>query len=89
MESSTTKDKKSTKHRDTVVHRHLLKFTQQRASHSGKPAQGAGSPSKPRDVEYSIKQTARPSGLIEQGASIGKPAEEDTSKSENQTLWGR
>ena len=78
MKSSIVKDKKSTKCRDSVVHRHLLKFAQQGTSQSGKPPQGAGTPSKPRDAEYSITPKARPSGLTEQGASTGKPAEEDT-----------
>jgi hypothetical protein len=31
---------------------HLLKFAQQGASQSGKPPQGAGIPSKPKDVEH-------------------------------------
>ena len=48
------------------------------ASQSGEPPQGAGSPSKPRDAEYCITPKAGPSGLTEQAASIGKPAEEDT-----------
>jgi hypothetical protein len=78
MKSSIVKDKKSTKCRDSVVHRHLLKSAQQGTSQSGKPPQGAGTPSKPRDAEYSITPKARPSGLTEQGASTGKPAEEDT-----------
>ena len=35
------------------------------------------SSSKPRDTEHLITPEARPSGLTKQGASIGKPAEDD------------
>jgi hypothetical protein len=76
MGATKIKDKKSSKRRDSVVQRHLLKYTQQGAS-PGEPPQGAGSSSKPRDTEHLITPEARPSGLTEQGASIGKPAEED------------
>ena len=76
-ESSIVKDKKSTKRRNSV-YRHMLKFAQQGTSQSGEPSQGGGSPSKPRDAEYSVTPNAGPSGLTEQGASIGKLAEEET-----------
>jgi hypothetical protein len=78
MESSIVKDEKSITCRDSVVQRHLLKFTQQGVSQSGKPPQGAGSISKTKDVEYSITSKFGPSGLTEQGASTGKLAEGDT-----------
>jgi hypothetical protein len=76
METTKIKDKKSSKHRDSVVQTHKLKYAQQGAS-PGKPPQGAGSSSKPRDTEHLITPEAGPSSLTEQGASIGKPAEED------------
>jgi hypothetical protein len=74
MESLEIKDKKSTKCRDSVTQRHLLKFAQQGASQSGEPPQGTGTHSKPTDVESPTKPTAKPSGLTEQGASTDKPA---------------
>ena len=75
METTKIKDMKSSKCRDSVVQRHLHKYAQQGAS-PGEPLQGAGSSSKPRDTEHLITPEAGPSGLTEQGASIGKPAEE-------------
>jgi hypothetical protein len=78
MEPTNTKDKKSIKWGgDSVLQRHLLKFAQQGASQSGEPPQGAGSSSKRRGTEHSITPETGPPGLTEQGASIGKPAEED------------
>jgi hypothetical protein len=65
METTNIKDKKSTKCRDSVVQKHLLKFAQQGASQSGEPPQGPGSSSKPRDTEYLITPQAGPSGLTE------------------------
>jgi hypothetical protein len=63
METATSNGKKSIRYRDSVIQRHLLKFAQQTVSQSGKPLQGVGIPSKPRDVQHSITQTAVPSGL--------------------------
>jgi hypothetical protein len=77
MESSEVKDK-SLPNAGTLVQRHLLKLAQKRASQPGDPPQGAGTPFKPRDVESSAEPTAGPSGLTEQGASVGKPAEVDS-----------
>jgi hypothetical protein len=77
-ESAKSYHKKSIKCRDSVIQRHLLKFAQQGASQFEKPPQGAGIPSKPRDVEHSKTQTAGPSGLKVQGVFTGKLAEEDT-----------
>jgi hypothetical protein len=47
-----TLSKKPTKSRDTVVKKDLTSCAQQVASQSGKPPQGAGIPSKPRDIEH-------------------------------------
>jgi hypothetical protein len=71
----TTRHKKSIKCRNSVVQRHLLKFSQQVASQSNEPPQRAGISRKPRDVEHSTSQTAKPSGLTVQGANPDKPAE--------------
>jgi hypothetical protein len=74
----TTPHTKSIKGRDSIVQRHLLKFAQQGASQSGEPPQGAGIPSKPRDVEHSASQTAEPSGLTVQRTITGESAKVDT-----------
>lgn len=52
----TTNHKEPIKCKDSVVQRHLLKFTQQGASQAGEAPQGASIPSKPRDVEHSTSQ---------------------------------
>jgi hypothetical protein len=44
-EMAITSDKKSTKHRDSVVQRQRLKFAHQGASQSGEPPHGAVTPS--------------------------------------------
>jgi hypothetical protein len=76
METVKIKERKSSKRRDSVVQRHLQKYVQKGACF-GKPPQGAGSCSKPRDTENMTKPEAGPSDLTEQGISKGKPAEED------------
>ena len=50
-----TQIKKPMKSRDTVVQKDLPSCAQQGASQSGKPPQGAGIPSKPRDIENLTK----------------------------------
>jgi hypothetical protein len=55
----------------------MLKFFQQGVSQSGKQLQGAGTPSKPRDVEHQISKTAKQSHSNVQGTITGKPAEMD------------
>jgi hypothetical protein len=86
METTGMKDRKFTKRRDCVVQRHLLKFVQQGTCQSGEPPQGAGTSSKPREVESPIETTARPPGLTEQGASTGEPDEEDIMDQELPTV---
>jgi hypothetical protein len=48
-------NKKTIKSRDTVVQKDLHSCAQQGTSWSGKPLQGAGIPSKPRDIEHLTK----------------------------------
>jgi hypothetical protein len=50
-----TQNKKSIKSRDAVVQKELPSCAQLGASQFGKPRQGAGIPSKPRDIEHLIK----------------------------------
>jgi hypothetical protein len=50
-----TQNKKPIKSRDTVVKKDLPSCSQQGASQSGEPPQGAGIPSKPRDIEHLTK----------------------------------
>jgi hypothetical protein len=50
-----TKNKKPIKSRDAVVQKDLPSCAQQGASKSGEPPQGAGIPSKPRDIEHLTK----------------------------------
>jgi hypothetical protein len=50
-----TQNKKPIKSRDAVVHNDLPSCAQQGASQSGKTPQGAGIPSKPRDIEHLTK----------------------------------
>jgi hypothetical protein len=76
METAKIKENKSSKRRDSVVRRHLQKYSQQGAN-PGEPPQGAGSSSKSRDTEHLVTPEAGPSRLREQGASTGKSAEED------------
>jgi hypothetical protein len=47
-----TRIKISIKNRDAVVQKDLPNCAEQGASQSGKPPQGAGIPSKPRDIEH-------------------------------------
>jgi hypothetical protein len=50
-----TQIKKPIKSRDAVVQKDLPSCAQQGSSQSGKPLQGAGIPSKPRDIEHMTK----------------------------------
>jgi len=61
MESSTRRSKKSVKHRNLVLQRHLLKLSQQEVRQSSKPLQVGGNPSKLTDVEHSKTHRAGPS----------------------------
>jgi hypothetical protein len=63
---------------EPVAQRHLLKYTQQVASHYGDPLQSAGTLRAHSDTEQTAPQNAGPSGMTVQGAVIDKPAEEDT-----------
>jgi hypothetical protein len=76
METAKIKERKSSKHGDSVVQRHLQKYVQKGASFR-EPPQGAGSSSKPGDTEHMTKPEAGPTDLTEQGTSRGKTAEED------------
>ena len=60
MESATCRSKKSVKHRNFDLQRHLLKLSHQRVSQSSKPPQVGGNPSKLTDVEHSTTQRAEP-----------------------------
>jgi hypothetical protein len=53
MEKS--RNTKPIKSRNAVVQKDLPSCAQQGASQSGKPPQGAGIPSKPRDIEHLTK----------------------------------
>jgi hypothetical protein len=46
---------KPTKSKQTVVRKYLHSFSQQLTSKCGKPLQGAGTPSKPRDAQHLAK----------------------------------
>jgi hypothetical protein len=50
-----TQNKKPIKSRDSVLQKDLPSCAQQGASQSGEPPQGAGIPSKPRDIEHLTK----------------------------------
>ena len=64
---------KPIKHRYSVVQRHLFSFAQQGFSQSGKPPQGVGTLSKPRDTHHPRSPIAGPAGLREQVVDLTVP----------------
>jgi hypothetical protein len=73
MEFSTNKSQ--LKAGSLFLQKHLLKYAQQFASHSGDHLQAAGTLRTPCDTEHTATQEAGRSGLRVQGAVIGKPEE--------------